>query len=199
MRESGARPLSHSQRAALRIFFRDALRAERHDAGLGQAASGPAFGEGTLSGRLSGEVLDDVDEFGSVVSVVLGEVEEVSGSCDDGALFGVGGDREPAAATELDEPLVSEGAQGSQYGVGVHADDSGKIAGAASPGAPAATSSSPHRSGTRPLPAAPAQPTSNSSTQPPTSPSGEHRPRAPNRTQLRPPASPGELHAHAPP
>src|ERR1039458_4636212 len=83
----------------------------------------------TFSGRLSAEILDDADEFGSLVSVVSGEVDEIADAGDDGALLGVGGDGDPAAAAELDEALVSEGAEGSQYGVGVHADDSGEVAG----------------------------------------------------------------------
>ena len=60
----------------------------------------------------SAEVLDDADELGSLVAVVSGEGDEVSGAGDDGALLGVGGDGVPASAAEFDEALAANSSNG---------------------------------------------------------------------------------------
>ena len=54
------------------------------------------------------DVLDDLDELVEAVALAAGEVDELSGSCDDGATFGGAGDRDAAAASELEQALVAE-------------------------------------------------------------------------------------------
>ena len=53
------------------------------------------------------DVLDDLDQFVGAVAVVAGEVDEFSGSLDDGALCGGGGDGDAASAAELEQSLVA--------------------------------------------------------------------------------------------
>ncbi len=50
------------------------------------------------------------------------EVDEVSRSIDDCALFGCPDHGDAAAAAELEQALVAEGAESAEHGVGVHAE-----------------------------------------------------------------------------
>ena len=68
-------------------------------------------------------------EFVGLVAVAAGEVEEFLGLFDDGAVFGVSGDGDAAAAAELEQAFVAELAEGAQDGVGVDAEDGGEVFG----------------------------------------------------------------------
>lgn len=68
------------------------------------------------------DALDDSDQLGSFVSVASGELDEVTGTCHDHPALSLTGDRDAAAAAKLEQSFVSEGAQGPQHGIGVHAD-----------------------------------------------------------------------------
>ena len=50
----------------------------------------------------SADVFDDLNELVEAVAVVAGEIDELSGSLDDGAAFGCPCDRDAAAAPELE-------------------------------------------------------------------------------------------------
>ena len=75
------------------------------------------------------EVLDDLDELVGSVAVAAGEVDELFGACDDGALFGGAGDGDAAAAAELEQSFVAEHAKGAEDGVGVDLEDGGEVFG----------------------------------------------------------------------
>ena len=78
---------------------------------------------------MSPELLDDLDEFVGFVALAAGEVEELSGLFDDGAVFGGAGDGDAAAAAELEQAFVAELAEGAEDGVGVDAEDGGEVFG----------------------------------------------------------------------
>jgi hypothetical protein len=54
------------------------------------------------------DVFDDLDQFVDAVAVVAGEVDELSGSLDDGATLGRSCDRDPMPAPELEQSFVAE-------------------------------------------------------------------------------------------
>ena len=60
---------------------------------------------------------------------MAGELDEFSRSLDDGTALGRPGDRDAAAASELEQPLVAEQPQRTQHGVGVDAEDGGEVLG----------------------------------------------------------------------
>lgn len=61
--------------------------------------------------------------------MLAGEADELAGASGDSALFGCGGDCDAPAAAELEKPFVSEGAEGSEHGVGVDPDYGREVAG----------------------------------------------------------------------
>jgi hypothetical protein len=73
--------------------------------------------------------LDDLDQFVEAVAVAPCELDEVSRSVDDGTLFGCADYGAAAAAAELEQALVAEGAEGAKHGVGVHAEHRGQVSG----------------------------------------------------------------------
>jgi hypothetical protein len=75
------------------------------------------------------DALDDPDQFGSLVSVMSREVDEVAGARDDGTSFCLASDGDSTSAAELEQSFVSERAQRSQERVGVHAGDGSKVLG----------------------------------------------------------------------
>ena len=80
-----------------------------------------------MRGRVLGELMDDSDELVGLVAVLSGEVDEFSGSCDHGGLFGRTGDGDASAAAKLEQSLVAQFAQCAQDGVGVDAEHGGEV------------------------------------------------------------------------
>ena len=64
-----------------------------------------------------------------LVALRAGEVEELPGLFDDGAVLGGAGDGDAAAAAELEQAFVAELAECAQDGVGVDAEDGGEVFG----------------------------------------------------------------------
>ena len=65
--------------------------------------------------------------------MLASEVDELLGSGDDSPALGAAGDRDPASATELQQPFIAQRPKRTQDGVGVDADDRGEIAGGRQP------------------------------------------------------------------
>ena len=70
-----------------------------------------------------------MDQFVGSVALAAGEVEEVFGLFDDGALLGGAGDGDAAAAAEFEQAFVAELAERAEDGVGVDAEDGGEVFG----------------------------------------------------------------------
>lgn len=77
---------------------------------------------GPRRGPEPSHALDDLDQLSSFVSVTPRELHQLTGARHNGTLFGLTRDRDSASAAELEQSLVSERAQRSQNGIGVHAD-----------------------------------------------------------------------------
>jgi len=78
---------------------------------------------------MSPELLDEVDEFVGFVALGAGVVEEVFGFFEEGASFRGAGDGDAAAAAEFEQAFVAELSEGAEDGVGVDAEDGGKVFG----------------------------------------------------------------------
>jgi hypothetical protein len=75
------------------------------------------------------QAADQLEQLVAAVAVLAGELDERLCAGDDGAALGTAEHRHSAAAAELEEALVAEGAKGAKHCVRVHAEHRGEVFG----------------------------------------------------------------------
>jgi len=78
--------------------------------------------------RSTSDALDDPDELVDLVAVLAREADELARSGRDRAALGAAGNRDPAAAPELEQAFVTQNAQRAERGVCVDAEDGREVA-----------------------------------------------------------------------